>query len=90
MKIELTSRGFRRADFKDADGEECSIQESSVATDYMLWLGCNKGLHHMGECLARMHLTQKQAAALIPLLQNFVDTGLLPHKRPVQKKRNPQ
>jgi hypothetical protein len=81
VKLKFTDRGFARADFKDANGEECSIQESSVATDYMLWLGCNEGLHHMGACLARMHLTRDMARDLIRLLRRFVDTGRLSGRR---------
>jgi hypothetical protein len=77
MKLYRTQRGFARADFKDANGQACSIQDSSVATDDMLWLGCDKGEHVQGECLARMHLTRKQAAALVPLLTRFADTGTI-------------
>lgn len=40
-----TSRGFLRADFRDAYGAACSIQESSNV-DPHLWLGCDGGLHH--------------------------------------------
>ena len=80
MKIELTARGFLRGDFKDSNGIACSIQESSIATEYRLWLGCDEGEHVHGLCCARMHLTQTQAAELIPLLKNFVKTGLLPAK----------
>lgn len=76
--IQTTERGFRRMDFKDRNGESCSIQESSIATESCLWLGCDHGTHHMGSCMARMHLTQELAAELIPLLQHFVDSGELP------------
>ena len=79
MKIFKTSRGFRRSDFKDFYLEDCSIQESSLATDNAIWLGQNRGTHlETGECLARMHLNQEQVKALLPLLQHFVDTGELP------------
>ncbi len=79
MKITLseTPRGFLRADFVDRNGDKCSIQESSLATEEAIWLGLNKGTHHMGKCLARMHLTRKHVEALIPLLQRFVHTGRL-------------
>jgi hypothetical protein len=77
LKIDSTERGFARAEFKDRKGEECSIQKSSVATEDCLWLGQNTGTHHMGECMSRMHLTRKQVAALLPLLQCFVETGEL-------------
>lgn len=77
IKLVDTQRGFARGDFKDAYEEKCSIQESSVGSN--LWLGCNhetKDLDGVG-CGARMHLTQKMVADLIPLLQRFVDTGRL-------------
>jgi len=94
-----TERGFVRYEFVDRYGEECSLQESSLATEACIWLGCNalqlkvKGWHpewperyrDMTEeeqknimTAGRMHLTQEQAAALIPLLQHFVETGDLP------------
>lgn len=77
LKFEPTARGFQRADFKDLYGAECSIQRSSLADPPAIWLGQNSGSHHQGECLARMHLTQEMAAALIPLLKKFVETGEL-------------
>lgn len=82
MSIELkpTNRGFIRGDFKDRYGAECSIQESSLAEEYCLWLGCNHETVHdkTGQpCGSRMHLTQQMAAGLIPLLSKFVETGRL-------------
>jgi hypothetical protein len=79
IQMKPTERGFFRGEFKDRYGEKCSIQESSIATEYCIWLGCDhetcddKGL----PCGARMHLTQEMAADLIPLLQKFVETGIL-------------
>jgi hypothetical protein len=75
-----TGRGFLRAEFSDLSGAACSIQESSLATEGAIWLGCNKGEHHhlTGDCLCRMHVSRELAASLIPLLQHFVNTGLLP------------
>lgn len=80
MKLEMhkTSRGFRRIDFIDFYLEKCSLQESSLATEKAIWFGCNEGNHVDGECLARMHLTQKQVKMLLPLLHHFVETGELP------------
>lgn len=78
MDLYTTERGFVRGDFSDVNGDPCSIQESSVATDYYLWLGQNTGTHaNTGECMARMHLSREMVAALLPHLQRFVDTGLL-------------
>ena len=78
LEVNITERGFRRADFIDRYDAKCSIQESSLATEAAIWLGMNEGAHHQGECLARMHLTQEQVATLLPLLQCFVETGYLP------------
>lgn len=93
LKIEHTCRGFAIARFPDGYGYGCSIQESSAASQPMLWLGVNNpnakifpgdntGWHDYPlpdnvSCTTRMHLTQDHAAALIPLLQCFVDTGRL-------------
>ena len=71
MKITLTSRGFRIASFKDANGEDCSIQESSSVLP-RLWLGVQGN---------RMHLNRKHAEKLIPLLSYFVNHGMLPNPR---------
>lgn len=75
MHIEFTQRGFARAEFTDRYGAACSIQDSSLATEDCIWLGCDEGRHVDGACLARMHLTPEMAAALIPILQRFVETG---------------
>jgi len=91
IALRKTGRGFLIGEFRDGNGEQCSIQESSVATEPYLWLGCDDpnpkyfpgdgtGWHPYPlpenvQCSTRMHLTQEQAAALIPLLQRFVDQG---------------
>lgn len=88
-----TPRGFVVGSFIDAYGVACSIQESSSVEPH-LWLGCNDpnakifpgnntGWHEYPlppnvSCTTRMHINQEQAAALIPLLQHFVQTGQLP------------
>lgn len=79
IPLEPTPRGFARGDFTDRDGQACSIQESSLADEDCIWLGCNEGAHHhiTGDCLARMHLTREQVEALLPLLKTFVETGYL-------------
>lgn len=81
LKFEKTDRGFTRSDFKDKYGKECSIQESSLATEHCIWLGCNEGVHVEGECCARMHLTQAHVAILIPVLKFFAENGYLPQRR---------
>jgi hypothetical protein len=71
------NRGFQRADFKDRNGEECSMAASSIATEECVWLGQNEGTHHMGKCLARMHLDRKMAREIGLALLRFADTGEL-------------
>lgn len=63
---EESKEGLELIEFEDLYGKKCSIQESSLATDYALWVGVNG---------ARMHLTQDQVKELIPILQKFVNTG---------------
>jgi hypothetical protein len=41
MKLEPTSRGFLRGEFKDRNGVACSLQESSSAEEACIWFGCN-------------------------------------------------
>lgn len=94
MERRKTDRGFGRIEFADRYGVECSIQDSSLATEDAIWLGCNdsnpriinphgpgwipylipEGVH----CNTRMHLTREHVRALLPILQSFVQTGLLP------------
>jgi hypothetical protein len=39
MELKTTQRGFTYYQFKDRNGELCSIQESSLATEAAIWLG---------------------------------------------------
>jgi len=41
MKREKTKRGFGLIQFTDYNGVECSLQKSSIATDDLIWLGCD-------------------------------------------------
>lgn len=92
IELGKTNRGFACGEFLDRYGEKCSIQKSSIATEDCIWLGVdtdeiktmvrNKGwitekLGRDQHVSTRMHLTREMAAALIPLLQTFVDTGEL-------------
>jgi hypothetical protein len=82
-RYELSDRGFYGFEFKDLNGDKCSVQESSLATDHAIWVGCNRGTHVNGPngeevCLARMHLNREKVAELIPLLRWFVAYGELP------------
>jgi len=76
LKLKPTERGFMRADFEDLYGSKCSIQESSLADDYAIWLGVHEGSpEYRNTNSHRMHLNREQVEALLPLLQRFVDTG---------------
>lgn len=70
-KVTLTHRGFRLVEFHDANGQECSAQESSAVEDDFLWLGRDDGK-------ARMHINRDQARRLVPLLRHFARYGDLP------------
>lgn len=76
-KKKKTCRGFTLYEFRDIYGAECSIQKSSLASDDAIWLGLDKGTHHMGQCLGRMHVDKKLAKKLITVLKRFVETGEL-------------
>lgn len=71
MKQSKTIRGFGLVEFTDRYGAKCSLQESSLGTEACIWLGVD-------DAPARMHLTQQMVAELLPALQHFVATGLLP------------
>jgi len=85
---EVTARGFKILKFYDRYGQECSLQESSLATESAIWFGIdNTGPHITGpsgqsneELNARMHLTQEQVKKLLPLLTKFAKTGVLQGK----------
>lgn len=42
LKVIETSRGFKYVEFNDRNGEPCSLQESSIATDDCVWFGCDE------------------------------------------------
>jgi hypothetical protein len=110
IKMAPTQRGFLHGNFVDLYGEQCSIQRSSLATDYAIWLGIdnpepkimardaaamgredllNSGPERFNgwvkfpipeqvQFTTRMHLNREQVAALLPMLQYFVEHGELP------------
>lgn len=105
FKYKRTDRNFAVVEFTDHYGVECSLQESSLASDEAVWLGPDKpnprilvsdavrlGLPTNGEHCGwvdytmpkevltdtRMHLTRNQVKALLPILQQFADSGQLP------------
>lgn len=92
IKHSKTYRGFGRIDFKDKYNVDCSIQESSLATDNCIWFGCNEANpRHLvpGQgwqpvempteyyASTRMHLSQEQVLELLPILVKFAYTGTL-------------
>ena len=77
----VTLRGFGLIEFKDLYDKVCSIQESSLATQKAIWLGVDKGTHHLGRCAARMHLNQRQMWSLLPILLYFAIFGTLPRRK---------
>jgi hypothetical protein len=42
VKEGATNRGFGIVEFKDRNGNECSLQKSSIATEECVWLGCDE------------------------------------------------
>ncbi len=74
-----TERGFRRGVFNDLYAKSCSIQESSLATEEAIWVGCDHETVDQGglPCGARMHLTREMAGELAQILMRFAYTGEL-------------
>lgn len=83
-----TERGFSRFEFKTTRDEDCFIVDSSLATDSAILIGQSTDkavtlrdgewvsiLPESGDVFLNntMQLDREAAAALIPLLQNFVD-----------------
>ena len=92
IEFDRTQRGFGIGKFSDRYGEECSIQDSSLATERAIWLGVanpkpqllvpGKGwatvpLPDGAHISARMHLTVPLARELMILLQRFIDRGTI-------------
>lgn len=80
IRLKPTERGFLRGEFLDEMGEKCSIQESSLASERCVWLGCEHEMihQHTGQpCGARMHLTRDMAVNIVMHLQRFIETGRL-------------
>lgn len=70
----VTKRGFGYYEFKDKYGQECSLQDSSLASEAAVWFGVDINLKGE-EVRNRMHLTQDQIKALLPILTHFAETG---------------
>lgn len=89
IKFEKTGRGFGIGRFKDLYNEDCTIQDSSLATQAAIWLGISKPRiqsFRSGEgwreyplpddvhIFARMHLSIPQAKELRIALDRFIET----------------
>jgi hypothetical protein len=78
MTIKLTEQGFRRAEFRDVEENECFIQEGTAEK---IWLGMEQDTYDDNTNFKRvavMHLTREQVEALLPALKYFVEHGKLP------------
>ena len=80
IAFDRTGRGFSVGTFFDRYRQECSVQDSSLATECCIWLGVDRNIPPAyggegKEVNARMHLTRELAANLMVVLQRFIDTG---------------
>lgn len=82
---EKNDRNLNKILFLDRYHQECSIQDSSLATEAAIWLGIdNSGPMLDGPTgkrnesfSGRMHLTQEMVKQLLPVLTEFANTGNL-------------
>jgi hypothetical protein len=87
-RVETTERGFQIVNFRDRNGESCSLQQSSAidisapdglenAGSSFVWLGCDKNASpYMGHGMSpRMHLDREHVRMLIGHLQHWLETG---------------
>ncbi|WP_315807517.1 hypothetical protein [Pseudomonas sp. C9-3] len=66
LNVTNTERGFPLIQFKDLYGCACTLQLSSLVEPVCVWFGPSEH---------RMHLSQAQAAELLPYLVAFIETG---------------
>lgn len=62
----VTARGFPYFELTDSYGQKFTIQMSSAASQDHIWMGISDN---------RAHLTRDMARSIIPILQQFADTG---------------
>lgn len=92
MKIETTERGFNYSKFKDHNGRECSLQQSSAIGDYedswdrpgssFVWLGVDEAPEGLG---TRMHLDRRQVGEICRRLENWFETGSLMYQEEIME-----
>ncbi len=67
MKKSKTPRGFYLIEFEDHYGVKCSLQESSLASEHAIWLGCSGGNPQiLASAAARFGVTPKEAVGWVP------------------------
>ena len=84
-----TCRNFAIGEFEDFNNVECSIQDSSLATEACIWLGptapnprrmipgrgwVDAVLPTGVQCTTRMHLNVDQCRELVKVLNRFIET----------------
>lgn len=67
-KIMYTKRGFWFVSFADMNGEESTVQQSSLATENCLWVGIRESKNGI-----RGHLTEEQWSIFLGELNKFVN-----------------
>lgn len=66
MELKETPRGFTYFEMTDAYRKAFTIQKSSAASQECIWMGAGD---------SRAHLTRDMVRQIIPVLQQFADTG---------------
>jgi hypothetical protein len=77
-RVKKTNRGFELMKFKDLYGSDCSLQQSSIATENCIWLGGeHEHIHHVTQRSmgARMHLNRRMVKELVRRLSRWLETG---------------
>lgn len=68
MTLQHTQRGFGYFELTDSYGAKFTIQQSSSAEQDKIWVGVGSD---------RGHLTRDMVRQIIPVLQQFADTGIV-------------
>lgn len=84
LTVVETSRGFTRVAFKDHYDRDCTLQESSLASQPAVWLGVeadqikrDMAAHPGSDLRSRMHLSEEGVVNLLPYLLKFLAEGEL-------------
>ena len=76
MVIHKTTCGFQRLEFKDHNGEPCSLQQSSAVGGYKNAIDCPGSSYvWLGTEPNRMHLNREQVKDIMKLLTNWLKRG---------------